>query len=82
MSAITDILDAAPVAADRLDLDLAALPRSDYGNAMRMLKRFGQDLLYVDEVGWYVWDSRRWSAEAGQYRAMKWAHPDGRENQG
>ena len=71
MSAITDMIDKAPLAADRLDLDLAKLPRNDYGNAMRLLRREGDNLLFVDEIGAHVWDGRRWSAEGGEYRAMQ-----------
>jgi putative DNA primase/helicase len=74
MSAITDMIDRAPDAADRLDLDLAKLPRNDYGNAMRLLRREGDNLLFVDEIGAHVWDGRRWSAEGGEYRAMQLAH--------
>src|SRR5262245_45214226 len=34
--------------------------RSDYGNAQRLVRRHGTDLLYVHGRGWFVWDGKRY----------------------
>jgi putative DNA primase/helicase len=43
------------------DRELADLDRNDYGNAQRLIARFGADLIHVDGAGWYVWDGIRWA---------------------
>lgn len=50
-------------AADALDLELAELEPSDTGNAHRLLRRFGQDLLWSAAGGWYVWTGRHWQRD-------------------
>lgn len=41
---------------DPVDLhELARLDCSDLGNAQRLLKRFGDRLIYAPEMGWLVW---------------------------
>jgi putative DNA primase/helicase len=42
------------------DLALAALPLNDYGNAQRLKARFGHDLRFVEQQGWFVWNGKRW----------------------
>ncbi|TXH34049.1 MAG: hypothetical protein E6Q98_19950 [Rhodospirillaceae bacterium] len=74
LAGIAAMFDKPQPRAQRRDLDLAKLPRNDYGNAQRLIGRFGRDLMYVDEHGWYVWDGRRWSGEAGDVRALVMAH--------
>jgi putative DNA primase/helicase len=59
------------------DLELSFQPRSDLGNARRLIARFGADLMYVDRVGWFAWDDRRWSAEIGAFEAQKRAQQTG-----
>lgn len=59
---------------DPLDYRLAFEPKNDLGNARRLLARHGQDLLYVQEVGWHVWDGRRWSREVGEVEVERRAH--------
>ncbi|WP_431856617.1 DNA primase family protein [Azospirillum sp.] len=38
------------------DRHLADFERNDTGNAARLIKRFGADLVYVDGMGWVCWD--------------------------
>lgn len=56
------------------DLVLSRHPRSDLGNASRLIARYGDGLMFVDKIGWYAWDERRWSAATGAYDAQKLAH--------
>lgn len=43
-----------------LDLRLSKLPLNDYGNAQRLIERFGRDLMYIHGPGWFAWDGKRW----------------------
>jgi putative DNA primase/helicase len=60
------------------DLELAGLDRNDLGNGRRLVARFGDDVLVVNEEydpggkghGWRVWDGRRW-AEEGAWARMR-----------
>lgn len=46
-------------------IELAARePLNDIGNGNRFRIHFGQDILYVAQVGWHVWDTRRWQKDA------------------
>jgi putative DNA primase/helicase len=47
-------------------LKLAFWDRNDLGNAERLKARFGSDLMYVGNIGWHVWDGRRWQREGGE----------------
>jgi putative DNA primase/helicase len=58
--------------ADPLARELAILDPSDTGNAARLRRRFGENLLYVVGIGWCTWDSSCWRPDTmGQ--AMRWA---------
>lgn len=35
-------------------------PPNDIGNAMRLLHHFGDDIRFVSNVGWFVWNGKRW----------------------
>lgn len=65
--------------ADDGDIDamLARFERNDSGNAERLIRRHGEDLIYVDQIGWHVWDRRIWEREQGgievQRRAIQTA---------
>lgn len=59
---------------DALNRELAAFERNDIGNARRLRRRFGADLVYVLGTGWCVWDGRRFAAELGETEAEKRAH--------
>lgn len=52
-----------------LDERLAKEPRNDIGNARRLIARFGDDLMMIDEVGWHAWTGTHWSADDGEARA-------------
>jgi putative DNA primase/helicase len=70
----------------KLDLKLAAEPPNDLGNANRLILRYGEDLLYVRDVGWHAFvetpsgvtpeegESRRWDREQGDRWAYIFAH--------
>lgn len=36
---------------------------TDYGNCRRLVERHGDDLRFVREWGWLVWDGRRWARD-------------------
>src|SRR4051812_7042942 len=46
--------------------DRARLPRTDYGNAQRLVAAHGEDLRHAPELGWYVWDGRCWVRDAAE----------------
>lgn len=41
-------------------------PLNDVGNGARMRLHFGDDLIYVARVGWFVWDGQVWRKDADQ----------------
>lgn len=43
--------------------DCSAMPLNDYGNGCRFVRHFGQDLLFVGQVGWHGWDGARWLSD-------------------
>lgn len=47
-----------------VDTRLAGLPRTDLGNAERLIARFGADLRYCPAwKNWFVWDGRRFAPD-------------------
>ncbi len=48
-------------------------PLNDTGNSQRLLAHFGRDMLHVREVGWHIYDGRRWCREGGDEQAVLWA---------
>ncbi|SEE60091.1 putative DNA primase/helicase [Rhizobiales bacterium GAS188] len=71
-SSVLAALAAAEVAAPgdgALDRELAELPRNDIGNAKRFLARHSGRVLFVRNMGWLVWDARRWRREGGDEAA-------------
>lgn len=40
--------------------DEAAFEITDKANALRLLRSFGSDLMWVSGLGWYVWDGSLW----------------------
>ncbi|MDY6960327.1 MAG: phage/plasmid primase, P4 family [Pseudomonadota bacterium] len=52
------------------DKELAKLPRNDTGNARRLIARHGHEMAWVKEIGWLVWDGRRWARENGEELAL------------
>jgi putative DNA primase/helicase len=57
-----------------LDRQLAGQLMNDFGNAQRLIARFGVDLLYVENNGWFAWDGARWNRDLGRDEAIKRAH--------
>jgi len=57
-----------------LDRELGGFPRNDLGNARRLIKRFGDRLLYVQEFGWFWWCGTHWSLEHGFREVQRCAH--------
>lgn len=51
--------------------ELAQYDQNDTGNARRLRRRFGSDLLFVDQIGWHCWDGRRFAYALGEPRAVK-----------
>lgn len=49
--------------------ELAQLPRNDAGNAKRLVARHGNEMAWVPEIGWLVWDGRRWAVDGGEEAA-------------
>lgn len=43
--------------------EAAKEPLNDLGNGRRFVIHFGQDVLYVAQVGWHVWDGCRWEKD-------------------
>jgi putative DNA primase/helicase len=69
---IVDALDNAeemPPAAS--NAELARLPRNDTGNSERLIARHGHEMAWVPEVGWLVWDGKRWARERGPEEALR-----------
>jgi len=54
---ILGLIDDAPIVAD--DRKLLYEPPNDTGNARRLIARHGHDMLFVDDIGWHVWDAKR-----------------------
>lgn len=46
--------------ANLLDLELSLLPKNDYGNSIRFIKRYGEDLMFVRDVGWHRYVDGCW----------------------
>lgn len=40
--------------------DCAGYPLNDYGNGLRFVRHFGEDILFVARIGWHAWDGTRW----------------------
>lgn len=59
---------------DELDEKLSFLPRNDIGNARRLIGRFGDDLLYIENFGWFSWTGTHWDGEMGERLAEKKCH--------
>jgi len=52
----------------------AASALNDVGNGKRLIRRYGDRLIYVEGLGWLAWEGSRWSVEDGERRAQQWAH--------
>ena len=59
--------------ADPIDYRLAFSPRNDIGNAERLLERVGDEVMWVEALGWLVWNNRHWDLKAGKTRVRQLA---------
>ena len=64
----------APVDDPALDRELSRLPMNDLGNAERLIRRFGRDLMHVQDVGWHAWTGTHWDKDSGEGAAQRMAH--------
>lgn len=44
--------------------EAAKQPLNDLGNGRRFIIHFGEDVRYVSQYGWIVWDGKRWERDA------------------
>lgn len=51
--------------------DCASLPLNDLGNAKRFAAHFGEDLMHVPRVAWFVWDGKRWKRDDDQIETRR-----------
>jgi len=40
-----------------------SFPHTDYGNALRFLKKHRENVLFTEESGWLVWNGQRWVSD-------------------
>ncbi|MCA6305678.1 MAG: hypothetical protein IM628_12805 [Phenylobacterium sp.] len=66
--------DVPPEGVAEIDHRLAQLTRNDLGNAKRLLARHGDDLVWVEPLGWHAWTGTCWSHAAGARAAQEAAH--------
>ncbi|MEH6476690.1 MAG: phage/plasmid primase, P4 family [Sneathiella sp.] len=60
--------------AEELDRRLVWYDRNDYGNGQRLIVRFGENLLYIPGLDWFVWDGKRWHHDTEGMAARRTAH--------
>lgn len=48
---------------EEFELPQKSFMRTELGNAERIVYQFGKDIRHVDEVGWFIWDGKRWIAD-------------------
>ncbi len=48
-------------------------PRTDLGNAERLVRLFGDRIRFVPQWGWLVWDGKRWARDNGNQRITELA---------
>ncbi|MEM1149316.1 MAG: phage/plasmid primase, P4 family [Pseudomonadota bacterium] len=58
---------------DELLRRCAALSANDYGNGQRLVLHFGQDLMFVPRVGWFVWTGAVWEQDKDKVRVHRTA---------
>lgn len=75
LDAIENAEDGSPLTLDEeFELKCAKFLRNDVGNAQRLRERFGKDLMWVREVGWFAWTGKHWSRDDGDRLAHIFAH--------
>jgi putative DNA primase/helicase len=67
-----------PSPPDDIDWDklraCAGEPQNDIGNSRRLRHRYGEDLIHVQNVSWFAWDSRRWAEDIDGRQARPFCH--------
>jgi putative DNA primase/helicase len=53
----------APTASDEAIRDCAAEPLNDFGNGRRLVRHFGENMLWVPRVGWFYWTGTVWAKD-------------------
>jgi putative DNA primase/helicase len=53
---------------------LAHLPLTDPGNSERFVERFGHQFKWCAVIGWFVWDSKRWTTQSADALVAKAVH--------
>lgn len=56
----------------------ARLEANDTGNGHRMLAWYRDEVLHVRDVGWHVWDGRRWASQGGDEAVSRLAQETAR----
>jgi putative DNA primase/helicase len=49
----------------------AAFPLNDDGNGRRFALYFGRDLMFVPDVGWFVWNGKVWAKDATEIEVRR-----------
>ncbi|MFT3973308.1 MAG: phage/plasmid primase, P4 family [Amaricoccus sp.] len=52
----------------------ARLPLNDYGNGQRLVLHFGDDLMFVPRLGWFVWNGKVWAQDFDGMGVRRVAH--------
>jgi len=60
-----------PAAGGDLNYQMAREDLNDLGNARRLIRRHGDDLLYINGVGWHCWDGRHWAVDDDKANAVR-----------
>jgi hypothetical protein len=48
------------------DQKLCLIDQNDLGNAARLINRYGKNLIFIAESGWYAWTGKYWSRDEGE----------------
>lgn len=48
------------------DQKLCLMDQNDLGNAARLIDRYGKNLIFIAESGWYAWTGKYWSRDEGE----------------
>ena len=57
-----------------LEVEGAKLPLNDTGNAQRLALYFGENLLHVHRVGWFVWNGKFWDLDQDEIQVRAMCH--------
>lgn len=65
-----------------IDRQLAKVDRSDWGNSVRLVARYGHNLTFVTKAGWCGWTGQRWSLLRGPTMAHRYSQKITRDIRG